>query len=313
MSELFVKAPLVYAFTCVRSAPLANLVAFCARPEGKYRNGGMTISNAGSRWAFPKEVLIGRIESGRRLAQVVVKMKDEVGAMASVSTLAASLGVDTRQSSTHSLDDGTAIYNAFVVLKNSDVSLVRLVDRLEKSPFVLQAQAFEGHDGVVVDQVSFPVNWQGRRVIVLSQPATAKMFEAIRSILGTGGEVVLYQQGLRYGRDFAEHFVSKVGRDYLARNYDYGLAVLAATGWGIPELNGSKDDFPNITVKLTSCLECDGIRHDWVVCSFMRGFLSGLFGTIAGHNVHCEETQCKAKGHSHCQFVLHSGKSVLTR
>ena len=260
-----------------------------------------------------KEVLIGRIEAGKRMAQVVVRMKDEVGAMSSVTTLAASIGVDTRQSMTYSLEDGTAIYNAFVVLNGPKATLVKLVERLEASPFVLQAQAFEGHDGVVVDQVSFPVNWQGRRVVILSQSATTQMFEAIRHILGSGGEVVLYQQGLRYGRDLAGYFIDKLGRDYLERNYDYGLAVLAATGWGTPELSRSAEEFPNITVRLKSCLECEGLRHDRAVCSFMRGFLSGVFGAISGKVVHCEERSCIAMGNPSCEFSLRGGKSVITR
>ena len=279
---------------------------------GASRN-NMAGSKVGSRHTFSKEILIGRIETGKRLAQVVVKLKDEVGAMASINALAASLDVDIRQSATYSLEDGAAVFNAFVVLNDPKVSLVKLVERLEQSPFAFQAQAFEGHEGVVVDQISFPVNWQGRRVLILSQSATTRMFEAIRTILGSGGEVVLYQQGLRYGRDLSEYFMTRLGRDYLARNYDYGLAVLAATGWGIPEVNGFKEEFPNVTVKLSSCLECDGIRSKQPVCSFMRGFLSGVFGTIAGHTVHCEESLCIAKGDSYCEFTLHSGKSVITR
>jgi len=273
----------------------------------------MATPRSSSRWTVTKEVLIGRIETGKRLAQMVVKMKDQVGAMASVSTLAASLDIDVRQSTTHSLDDGTAVYNAFVILNDPKISLIKLVERLEQSPFVLQAQAFEGHDGVVVDRVSFPVNWQGRRVIVLSQSATTRMFEAIRFVLGSGGEVILYQQGLRYGADLAEYFLSKLDPNHLEKNYDYGIALLNATGWGIPEVSGIKDEFPNMTVKLRSCLECEGIRHDRAVCSFMRGFFAGVFGTIAGHPVHCEESLCIARGNTHCEFTLHSGKNAITR
>jgi predicted hydrocarbon binding protein len=263
---------------------------------------------------IPKEVLVGRVERGERLAQIVVKMKDVVGAVASVSALIASLKVDIRQSLSYSLKmDSTAIYNAFVVLNDPEVTLEQLVERINQSPFVLEAHAFEGLDGTVVDTISFPVNWQGRRVVILSQPAAARMFDGIRSVLGTGGYVVLYELGIDYGKELAGYFMDKLGRDYLLGNYNYWLNVLAATGWGVPDIKGSKDDFPNLTIGLSSCLECDGRSSREAVCSFMRGFLSGVFGGIAGHVVHCEESLCQAKGDSHCEFQLRSGKSVIGR
>ena len=263
---------------------------------------------------IPKEILVGRVERGERLAQIVVKMKDVVGAVASVSALIASLKVDIRQSLSHSLKrDSTVIYNAFVVLNDPEVTLEQLVERINQSPFVLEAHAFEGLDGTVVDTISFPVNWQGRRVVILAQPAAARMFDGIRSVLGTGGYVVLYELGIDYGKELAGYFMDKLGRDYLLGNYNYWLNVLAATGWGVPDIKGSKDDFPNLTIGLSSCLECDGRSSREAVCSFMRGFLSGVFGGISGHVVHCEESLCQAKGDSRCEFQLRSGKSVIGR
>jgi len=261
-----------------------------------------------------KELLVGRIESGKRLAQVLVTMKDEVGAVASVNTLIASLGVDIRQSMSYSLaEDSLAIYNTFVVFNDPKVSMVQLVERLKESRFVVKVEALEGRDGVIVDGISFPVNWQGRRTIILSQPAAARMFEAIRFNLGSGGDVILYQQGSSYGKELAESFVTSLGGDYLRRNFDYALGVLSATGWGVPELIGSREAFPNITIALQSCLECDGVRAGRPACSFVRGFLAGVSSAVAGHTVHCEESRCIANGAPRCEFELRSGKSSISR
>jgi len=76
---------------------------------------------------------------------------------------------------------------------------------------------------------------------------------------------------------------------------------------------GSREDFPDMTVRLSSCLECDGIRSEQTVCSFMRGLLSGVFSTIAGHVVHCGEPLCTAKGDSSCESALHSARNFITR
>lgn len=261
-----------------------------------------------------KEILVGRVERGERLAQVVVKMEDVVGASASVSALIASLNVDVRQSLAYSRrKDSTAIYNAFVVLNDPKVSLEQLVQRVEESSLVLEVRAFEGRGGTVIDTLSFPVNWQDRRVVILAQPAVAHMLDGIRSVLGTGGFVVLYELGIDYGKELAGYFTDILEKDYLVGNYDYWVNVLAATGWGIPDIKGSEDDFPNLTVRLASCLECDGRSSREAVCSFMRGFLSGVFGELSGHVVHCEESKCQAKGDSYCEFRLRSGNTFMTR
>jgi len=261
-----------------------------------------------------KELLIGRIESGRRLAQVVVTIRDEVGAVASVNALIATLNVDIRQSTSYSLPgDSLAIYNAFVVFNDPKISLIQLVERLEESRHVVKVEANEGRDGIIVDGISFPVNWQGRRTVILSQPATTRMFEAMRFNLGSGGEVILYQQGFSYGKELAEFFRVKLGNDYLSRNFEYTLRVLAATGWGVPEFVGSGSGFPNMTISMSSCFECEGVRASQPICCFMRGFLSGVSTTVAGHTVHCEESRCVARGNPRCEFNLRSGRSTISR
>jgi len=170
--------------------------------------------------------------------------------MANVTTVMADLTVDILQSATHSLSNGTAIYNAFVVLNSHSMSANQLVQRLTQSPFVLGVQVAEGRRGAILDTVSFPVNWQGRRVVILAQTAVARMLEGARQTFGTGGHVVLYQQGTDYGRDLAKFFMEMFGREYLIENYDYGVNILASTGWGIPELVDTRKGFPNMTIRL---------------------------------------------------------------
>jgi predicted hydrocarbon binding protein len=261
-----------------------------------------------------KEVLIGHVEPGARLAQVVVKMTDTVGAVASVNALLASLKVDVRQSMAHSLPrEGNAIYNAFVVLTDEKVSLEQVIEKLKLSPFVITVQAFEGREGAIVDTLSFPVGWQGRRVVILAQYAMARMLDGIRGLLGTGGHVVLYELGTDYGRELANYFANRLGREYLLHNYPYWLDVLSATGWGVPELKEPEGDFPNATIRLSSCIECEGRSSREAVCSFVRGFLAGIYSELAGYTVHCEETKCAARGEGHCEFQLRSGRSVIAR
>lgn len=251
-----------------------------------------------------KEVLVGRYEPDKRLAQVIIEMKDVVGAMAGVATIMASLKVDMRQSVTHSLPDGTAVYNAFVVFKDPSVTTGQLVQKLVHSPLVLNARVIEGRQGAVLDTATFPVNWQGRRVVILAQPAMARMLESVRRTFGSGGDVVLYQEGTDYGKDLAKFFIGMFGREFLLVNYDYGVNILASTGWGIPEIVDTKNGFPDLTVRLSSCLECTGVEQGRVACSFVRGVLAGVFSTIAESPLQCEELYCHGRGAPYCEFRL---------
>ena len=261
-----------------------------------------------------KEVLIGHIEPGARLAQIVVRLTDSVGAVASVNALLASLNVDVRQSMTHSLPkEGNAIFNAFVVLADPKVSLEQVIENLKLSPFVVRVQGLEGRDGAIVDTLSFPVGWQGKRVAILAQYAMARMLDGIRELLGTGGHVVLYELGTDYGRELASYLANRIPKEYLLHNYPYWLDVLSATGWGVPDLENPEDDFSNATIKLSSCIECEGRNSNEVVCSFARGLLAGIYSELAGYRVHCEEIKCAARGEGHCEFQLRSGRSVIAR
>ena len=261
-----------------------------------------------------KEILVGRVEQGARQAQIVIKMKDVVGAVASVNSLMASAKVDIRQSMTFSLPrEPIAVYNAFVVLNDPNESLEQVVEKIRLSQFVVEVQAFEGHEGAVVDVISFPVSWQGRRVVILAQYAMARMLDGIRELLGSGGHVILYELGMDYGKELANYFIGRLGREYLIHNYPYWLNVLAATGWGIPELKEAKECFPDAAIRLSSCVECDGRTSKESVCSFMRGFLAGVFSEISGHTVHCEEVRCAARNEGHCEFQIRSGKTLLAR
>jgi predicted hydrocarbon binding protein len=256
-----------------------------------------------------KEILVSHFEPGAKLAQLVVKLKDTAGAVASVNSLIATLNVDIRQSTSHSLPGETvAVYNAFLAFNDKKVSLEQLVERVRLSPFVLNVQALEGREGFIIDSIAFPVNGQGRRVVVFNQPTMARVFESLWSTYESGAHVILYKQGTEYGVDLARFLTKTLGENYVLRNYDYLLNLLYSGGWGIPELMGSSRDLNNLTIRISSCFECSGRRkHDRAVCSFTAGFLAGALETIAGHRMICEESRCAAVGGLFCEFFTHAG------
>ena len=98
---------------------LANLAYFCPHLGQNNDEVELTHRETAARKMLSKELLVGRIEAGKRLVQLLVTMKDEVGAVASVNALISSLNVDIRQSTSYSLaQESLAIYNTFVVFND---------------------------------------------------------------------------------------------------------------------------------------------------------------------------------------------------
>jgi predicted hydrocarbon binding protein len=255
-----------------------------------------------------KEVLVSHVEPGAKLAQLVVKLKDTVGAVASVYSLLATLNVDIRQSTSHSLPgEPVATYNALLAFRDLEISLDQLVERVKLSPFVLDVRAVEGREGFIIDSISFPVNGQGRRVVVFNQRAMARVFEGVWSTYESGAHVILHKQGWEYGTDLATFLLKTLGEDFVSRNYDYLLNLLSSGGWGVPELVGAHGDLDNQTIRISYCFECTGRRkHHRPVCSFTAGFLAGALGKMSGHPLICKESECSASGGPFCEFVIRS-------
>ena len=254
---------------------------------------------------FPKEVVVARFSRKRRLAQLVVKLKDVVGAMADINAIMAEQQVDIRQSVTFAVQGKDyAVYNAFVWLKKEGYRLERLVEKLKKSRFVLDVQAKDGVEGAISDTLTFPIRFAGRRAMLIESAALVRMFEDIQGAFGSGGSVIIHQLGVNYGKALSSGLAETLTRPYMVRNYEYGLTLFSAMGWGIATVLGASDDLSKATVRVDECFECQGRRGPKATGWFMGGFLSGVFSYLSAKEVRPKETKCLATGDGWCEFEL---------
>lgn len=178
---------------------------------------------------------MARLSRRRHLAQVVVKAKDITGALTDISRVLSSQGVDIRQSTAFAIEkEGYFIYNAFVWLTKEEHRLEDVEKKLRGSSYVLDVITKDGVEGSVVDTVAFPPQFAGARVVMLETTALVNMFDSLQNLFGTGGAVIIQQQGFSYGRAQAADLAKTLTRPYMIKNYKYGLMMLMATGWGIP-------------------------------------------------------------------------------
>lgn len=87
---------------------------------------------------------------------------------------------------------------------------------VEKSPRVLSALVESSDGGILLEKQLFPtVLLTGQRVMMTRVDAIASMLKSIREKFGSGGEVVVYQEGYEAGLSEASGLVKMMGRDEL--------------------------------------------------------------------------------------------------
>ncbi len=253
---------------------------------------------------FPKEFLVARFSKKFRLVQIVLKLKDVRGAMASVNSITAGEGADIRQSVAYAVaTEKAVIYDTFVTIPQGyDVS--NLVKKLKASPFVLDVVGKEGYEGAIVDTLTFPINFTGQRAVLLQTKPLIEMFDAVQSVFGSGGSAIMYQQGKNYGKALAGEFAKTLTKPYMVRNVEYGLGLLQAMGWGIPTVMKKSGDLGEVTVRLQECFECEGRGKGTPVGFFTGGFMAGIFSYLSDTDVNAVEVACLSAGQGYCEFVL---------
>ncbi len=252
---------------------------------------------------FPKEVLVARYSADERLIQLLVKMRDVVGAFADVNRITAGEGVDLRQSVTYSVPKKYAVYSAFAAVKK-DYELDTLLSKLKESPFVIDATAVDGDDGSVIDTLLFPVNFARDRVVILQATAVVSMFEAIQQTFGSGGSVIMYQLGHHYGRSLFAKLSTTLTRPYMIKHHSYGLRILGATGWGLPTIMSENEALTRVDVKVEEGFLCEKSLAKGRAGYFVAGFLAGAYSFLSGKELQGVENKCVAVGDQACEFSV---------
>lgn len=257
---------------------------------------------------FPKELPIARFTRDKRLAQIVVKFKDVTGSLSDITRITGSEGVDIRQSVAFTVSrERYAVYNAFVWLPREDYRLEQLVEKVKASPFVLSVQARDGVEGSIVDTLTFPIQFAADRVVLVEISSLTSMFDELEKVFGSGGAVIIYQQGVSYGKAICAELAKTLTRPYMVRNYRYGLNLITAMGWGVPTVLSANDRLTEATVQVAECFECVGRKPKGMHGRFMAGYLAGVFSYLSGHDLRGTETKCVAVQDDFCEFKIALG------
>ena len=234
---------------------------------------------------------------------LVVKMKDVPGALSIVLAMLPDV-VDLVDSVSYTLEDWTAVWSGFGKSLSEKETEASIKELIERSPLVLDCQVKESENGVVVD--SFHAGLEvapDRPAMVLPVAGFSRICDHLARILGSGGETILYEEGAALGRLTGRFLNDKLGDGKLELRFMAALGMYRASGWGTLSVQAERSG-SQFRVVAKDCPECADAGRDRTECGFLRGHLTSMISMLGREEFKSEETKCRLRGDSTCEFIL---------
>jgi len=234
---------------------------------------------------------------------IVVRLKDVPGALHSALGELSEC-VDIVNSVSYGLEDGTAIWSGFVKSLSTSETDGSLKKRIELSPSVLECEVKESDHGLLID--SFHSGFDiGHDIpgIVFSVAGFARVCDRLAQLLGSGGQTILFQEGLAFGKSTGQYLNARLGQGDLEWKVKALVGMNRAHGWGTASLEVVE---PGARFRVTTVddLECAELGKGRKGCDFLRGHLTSAISALSGSEFEGEETKCKLRGDKFCEFLL---------
>jgi predicted hydrocarbon binding protein len=244
---------------------------------------------------------------GRKLFQVVVSMNDVPGALSRVlEALARRVNLISTISSSRG---GEATWSALAEATSPSETASGLEELLSSVPDIIGCSAQEGKEGLLIDGFHSGVDIGGPAPYMLMrrEPFSSVLGEVLK-VFGKGGEILLFDEGRKYGTLTGELFRNLLGRERAKQRMLELLDVYISLGWCEVNVKESRDPVEYV-LEARDCFECSSPQTGIRSCDFMRGHLVGAISTLQGEEFSCEETSCRLMGSDHCEFriALRSG------
>jgi predicted hydrocarbon binding protein len=176
---------------------------------------------------------------------------------------------------------------------------------IDESPFVLSSSVTGSEDGVLVSKELFPIRMgTGHRVMVIRTGLMSKVLKSTRESFGSGGDLIVYNEGYAAGKSDAETFVKLIGKSKYIEHATLLVQLRTALGWGRATFVEFQVSPFKARAKVEDSFECADQKSSKPFSQFLRGHFAGLASGVMGADVHCKETKCVAMGDPYCEFEL---------
>ncbi len=237
--------------------------------------------------------------------RIELRLRNGPGALAGALAKVAEKGLDLVSVAGNIRPDaGRAVVVLTAVPRKGPVPPAELEKLVDSSPLVLGSRAKTIEGGMFVEE-TFPVTMgTGDRVMIMRSEQFAGMLSTVREAYGSGGDAIVYGQGLAAGRGDAEALVRILGKDTAVAHMGELTSLYTALGWGRttvqePELGPLK-----ARLRVEENMECEGKRTRKPYSEFLKGHITGVAEVLLGIKARCAEEKCIARGDPCCEFVI---------
>lgn len=244
-----------------------------------------------------------------------LEMRNRLGDLAAVSKVLADANIEILTGSfTRGGGGKPGTWQVFVQPLVGNLGIEDLKRLLLSIPDVVGCQVKESRDGLLVDSVTFPIKISsGQRAMVIRNDVWNSMLQRTREKFGSGGDVIIYEQGNMAGRMSGKELLAALGRSFLTQQLDQVVAMYQALGWGKAKILNFTQSPLALAMRMWESAECMGQKSDKPTGHFIRGHIVGHLEEIFGVECKCVETSCLARGNPYCEFLLEEKKRTSVR
>ena len=250
----------------------------------------------------PKAVAPYYFAPGKRLFQIVANVRGDKGALGSVLGLVESVCKPVA-TTTYLQPDNTSILSAVAEALPGLETSGNIRSAIAANGAVIDVEVLEGREGMLVDTFHTGLATGAGYVMMIRRHSLTRMLDRVNRLLGTGGQVVLFEEGIAVGRANGEAFLKALGTEKVRGNVDYLRSNLAAQGWGSVSVKRAADGETRI-MAIEDCFECSSNDGGRTGCHFFRGYILGNTTATFGKQFSVEETACRMRGGEVCEFVV---------
>lgn len=244
-----------------------------------------------------------------------LELRNRLGDVATVSKILAEANIEILTGSfTRGVAGKPGSWQVFVQPLTTNISADDVKRLLLSCPDVVGCQIKESREGLLVDSVTFPIKISsGQRAMIIRNDVWNSILQRTREKFGSGGDVIIYEQGYTAGRISGRELLTALGRDFLANQIDQIIAMYQALGWGKAKVITFVHSPMTLVIRMWESAECMGQKSDKPTGHFIRGHIVGHVEEMFGIECKCVETSCLAKGNQYCEFVLEEKKRTVPK
>jgi predicted hydrocarbon binding protein len=244
-----------------------------------------------------------------------LEMRNRLGDLAAVSHILAQASIEILTGSfTRGAGGRPGTWQVFVQPINVNISADELKRLLLSCPDVVGCQIKESREGLLVDSVTFPIKISsGQRAMIIRNDVWNSMLQRTREKFGSGGDVIIYEQGNMAGRLTGKELLAALGKDFLTQQLDQVVAMYQALGWGRAKTMSFVLSPLTLAIRMWESAECMGQKSDKPTGHFIRGHMVGVVEGMFDVECKCIETSCLARGNPYCEFILEEKKRGVSK